>query len=183
MKKIKQFPRKKYKIIYLDPPWQYTSDPNGNRGLWALAQDHYRTMSFDELAALRIERLAHKNCILFMWVTSPLLYEGLELLKVWGFDYKTIAFVWVKKTKSNKDYMGLGWYTRQNAEICLVARRGKFSRKSNSVKQVVEYSVNDHSEKPKIFHDKIVELCGNLPRIELFARSKANGWDHWGNEI
>ena len=120
-----------------------------------------------------------------MWVTYPKLKEGIDLLEKWGFTYKTVAFTWVKKNKNNENYfMGMGYYTRSNAEICLLGIKGKpLKRCSHRVKQICDAKIMEHSRKPDEIRDRIVELFGDIPRIELFARQYADGWDCWGNEV
>lgn len=178
------FPAKKYKIIYADPPWKYSSDPNSKRGVWGLAHQHYQTMNSDELKNLPVKQIADDDCLLFLWATFPILPLAIELVKAWGFEYKTVAFVWEKLDKTNntiKKY-GLGWYTRSNCEVVLLGRKGNFDRKSASVKQIIKSTISKHSKKPNEVRDRILQLCGNLPRIELFARTKIHGWDVWGND-
>ena len=114
---------------------------------------------------------------------DPNLIEGTEVLKSWGFKYKTVGFTWVKTNKNKGYYSGLGFYTNSNCEICLIGRKGKFNRNSKKVKQLVVDQLREHSRKPDCVRDRIVELCGDLPRIELFARQKVEGWDCWGNEV
>uniref|UniRef100_A0AAT9JAK0 ORF63 n=1 Tax=Nitrosopumilaceae spindle-shaped virus TaxID=3065433 RepID=A0AAT9JAK0_9VIRU len=181
---VETFPNKKYKIIYADPPWSYESNPNHKRGIWGIATDNYDTMSMDELKQLPVQDIADDDCILFMWATFPNLQQALDLIKAWGFEYKTVAFVWEKFDKTNnvlKKY-GLGWYTRSNVEIVMIGRKGKFERKSAAVQQVVKSTIGEHSEKPNEVRNRILKLCGDLPRIELFARTKVHGWDVWGND-
>ena len=178
------FPDKKYKIIYADPPWEYSSDPNSKRGIWGLAHQRYDTLSVENLKNLPVKDIADIDCILFLWATFPNLQQALDLIKAWDFEYKTVAFVWEKFDKSNntlKKY-GLGWYTRSNAEIVMIGRKGKFDRKSASVQQIVKSTIGEHSRKPDEVRKRIVELCGDIPRIELFARTKIHGWDTWGND-
>ena len=128
--------------------------------------------------------MADKNCVLFLWCTFPKLPEALKLIEAWGFTFKTVGFVWIKQNKSGKGYfLGLGWWTRSNAEICLIAVKGKPKRKSASVRQLLFSPVEEHSKKPDEARDKIIELMGDLPRIELFARRETPGWDVWGNEV
>lgn len=118
-----------------------------------------------------------------MWATFPMLQEALDLIEAWGFTYKTIAFNWVKQNKSgNGIFWGLGNWTRSNSEICLLAVKGKPKRISAGVHSVVLSPIQRHSQKPDEVRQRIVELMGDLPRIELFARSGAEGWDCWGNE-
>ena len=131
-----------------------------------------------------MQDIANDDCVLLLWVTYPLLQEGLQTIKEWGFTYKTCGFSWVKKNKIKDSFFwGLGRWTRSNNEICLLATKGQPKRVSKSVHQIVSDKIREHSRKPDCVRDKIVELCGDLPRIELFARQKTKGWDVWGNEI
>jgi N6-adenosine-specific RNA methylase IME4 len=172
---------KKYNIIYADPPWSYRDKAlAGNRG----AGCKYPVMSTGDIAQLPINKITHDDCALFLWVTMPKLNECFDLIEKWGFTYKTCGFIWVKKNKkSNSNFMGMGRWTRANAELCLFATKGKPKRVSASVRSVVESPIEAHSKKPDIIREKIVELMGDLPRIELFARQHAEGWDCWGNEV
>ena len=148
------------------------------------ATDHYKTMSLQDICNLPVKKIADDNCILFMWVTLPKLNQFMDVIKSWGFEYKSTAFVWVKKNKiSNSFFMGLGRWTRANPEICVLATKGKISRRSNKVRQLQIFPIEQHSKKPDEFRNLIIELCGDLPRIELFARQKTDGWDCWGNEV
>ena len=173
------FPNKKYNIIYADPPWSYTQ-----KRLSGAAEHHYHTMGIDELCALPVADIAAEDSTLFLWATFPQLPEALRLIKAWGFTYKTVAFVWLKlNRKSYTWFYGLGFWTRGNAEICLLATKGKPHRNSNSVHQFIISPLREHSQKPDEAREKIIELMGDLPRIELFARETAPGWDCWGNEV
>ena len=170
---------KKYNIIYADPPWQYARSK-----VQGAAEKHYRTMSVDDICQLPIAEICCKDCILFMWATFPQLREALQVIKAWGFDYKSVAFVWLKQNKSGIGWFyGLGFWTRGNAEICLLATKGQPKRKSAKVHQFIISPLRGHSQKPDEARDKIVELVGDIPRVELFAREKADGWDTWGNEV
>ena len=170
---------KKYNIIYADPPWSYKDKKcNGN------CESHYKTMNIEDICNLPIKNIADKDCVLFLWVTYPMLNEGLKLIEEWGFKYKTIGFHWIKQNKSGKGlFFGLGRWTRGNSECCLIAVKGKPKRISNSVSQLVFSPLQEHSKKPDIVREKIVELIGDKPRIELFARQSVEGWDCWGNEV
>lgn len=164
---------KKYNIIYADPPWRY--ERNGVQGA---AEKHYPTMTIDELCRLPVSELADKDSVLFLWATFPQLREALRVIESWGFLYKSVAFVWLKQNKSGHGWFyGLGFWTRGNAEICLLAKRGKPKRRSAGVHQFIISPVEEHSKKPDVTRDKIIELAGDLPRVELFARQKAPGWD------
>lgn len=141
-------------------------------------------MSIEEIKALPVGELADKNCALFMWLTFPCLYEAIDVIKAWGFQYKTVAFVWVKQNrKSNGLFWGMGYWTRANAELCILATRGKPKRISPRVHQIIISHVEQHSKKPDEARDRIIALMGDLPRIELFARQATKGWDVWGNEV
>lgn len=141
-------------------------------------------MSVKDICGLKVEEIAAKDCVLFLWATFPQLPEALRVIKAWGFQYKTVAFVWLKQNKSGKGwFFGLGFWTRGNAEICLLATKGKPHRNSNRVHQFLISPIRGHSQKPKEAREKIVELMGDLPRVELFARENAEGWDAWGNEV
>lgn len=128
--------------------------------------------------------VAADNCVLFMWATFPTIKDALALIDAWGFTYKTIAFTWIKENrKSGGLFWGLGNWTRSNAEVCLLATKGKPKRISAGVHSVILSPVGRHSEKPAEVRERIVKLCGDVPRIELFARQEAEGWDCWGNEV
>lgn len=121
---------------------------------------------------------------LFLWVTFPYLLDGLKVMKEWGFKYKTCGFNWIKRNKvSDTWFFGLGHWTRANSELCLIGTNGTIKRKSNKVSQIIDTHIEEHSKKPAIVRDKIVELVGDMPRIELFARQTVDGWDCWENEV
>tara|TARA_R110002153_G_scaffold114382_4_gene257062 strand:- start:264 stop:695 length:432 start_codon:yes stop_codon:yes gene_type:complete len=143
-------------------------------------------MSMEDIKKLPVGDIADKNCVLFMWCTDPLLNKQIEVINDWGFTYKTVGFYWIKenKNKINSTYWkGTGYWTRCNPEICLLATKGKPKRVGFNVDKLVFAERDKHSKKPNIIRNKIVELCGDLSRIELFARQKTDGWDCWGNEI
>ena len=170
---------KKYNIIYADPPWSY-KDKKCN----GACEFHYNTMNIKDICNLPIKEIADKDCVLFLWVTYPMLKESMQLIDSWGFKYKTIGFQRVKQNKSgNGFFFGLGRWTRGNTECCLIATKGKPKRVNNSVGQLIISPLQEHSKKPNEAREKIVELMGNIPRIELFARQHADGWDCWGNEV
>ncbi len=141
-------------------------------------------MDNKSIANLPINQIADKNCILFIWVTMPKLNECFDIIKKWGFVYKTCGFVWIKKNKkSDSIFWGLGRWTRSNAEICLIATKGKPKRISAKVHSVIISRIREHSRKPDEVRERIVEIYGDLSRIELFARQEIVGWDCWGNEV
>jgi len=172
------FPKKKYGIILADPPWSYTDKARaGNRG----AESKYPCMKLEEIVALPVQNIAAKNCVLFLWVTPPMIREGLNVIKAWGFEYKTFGFSWAKRCKkSNGFFMGMGHWTRANAEPCLLAIKGKPKRVSGGVRSLVVSHLREHSHKPDEVRQRIVDLMGDIPRIELFARERVAGWDSWG---
>ena len=174
--------KKKYSVIYADPPWQFKA--YSSKGMGRSAEKHYPTMDIDAIKGLPVGDLADKDCALFLWVTFPCLREGLAVLDSWGFTYKTVAFVWVKQNKkADSLFWGLGYWTRANAEVCILATKGSPKRASAQVHQVILSHIEEHSKKPQEARDRIVQLMGDVPRIELFARTRAEGWDAWGNEV
>lgn len=174
---------RKYKVIYADPPWTYHAW-SGKGKEKKSAENHYPCMEREAIQQLPVKRLADNDCILFLWVTMPCLEEGLTLIEKWGFQYKTCGFTWVKRNKkSDTWFWGLGYWTRANAELCLLATKGHPKRCSKSVHQVCDARIGEHSAKPPEIRDRIIKLCGDVPRIELFARQYAPGWDCWGNEV
>jgi len=174
---------KKYQIIYADPPWRYGGGKGKNSSKWGNSLNSYGCMKLKDLKLLPVSELADDNAALFMWVTWPMLQEGIELIKAWGFEYKTCAFVWNKIYKNNNPYCGMGYWTRSGSEFCILAFKGKMERQSTSVYQVISAEVRKHSQKPDEARERIVELMGDVPRVELFARSEHDGWDAWGDEI
>lgn len=175
---------KKYKIIYADPPWKYNPRANQRTRFGGGAESHYRLMSMDEIKDLPINEIADADCALFMWCTFPYLEDQIKLFKHWGFKYRTVGFTWIKTNpKNGKPFFGVGYYAKSNAEVCLMGIKGKMKPVSNAVSSVIIAPRREHSRKPNEARDRIVELFGDLPRIELFSRQKTEGWDVWGNEI
>lgn len=183
-------PDKKYAVIYADPPWSYCQHGTGPKSRGNAAQ-HYHTMTTEDICTLPVRQLAgggEQGCALFMWATFPQVADALRVMEAWGFTYKTAAFVWVKKNrKSGTNFWGMGAYTRANAEICLLGVTPDFRPaaqiKNHAVHQIIEAPVMAHSVKPNETRRRIVELLGDVPRIELFARQRVPGWDAWGDEI
>jgi site-specific DNA-methyltransferase (adenine-specific) len=175
------FPTKKYNIIYADPPWLYDNAKDNNP---AMGGKTYQVMSQEALALLPVQDIAAKDCSLLMWGTMPKLKEALWLGEQWGFRYITCAFTWVKLNPSgNGIYSGLGHWTNGNAELCLLFKQGAPKRYAKNVKQIQMYPRGKHSAKPAEIREEIVRFLGDLPRIELFARTATPGWDVWGNEV
>lgn len=174
------FPDGRFSVILADPPWSYRDKAaDGERG----AGFKYDVMTLDDIKGLPIREIADKDCALFMWATYPMMPEAFEVLNAWGFKYRTVAFTWVKTTKHEKLAMGMGNWTRANAEPCLLATRGKPKRVSASVHSVIMSERREHSRKPDEQYERIEQLMGDVPRIELFARQHRDGWISWGNEV
>lgn len=153
-----------------------------------MAKQHYSTMSTADICDLPVRNIATDEAILFMWATFPNITEAIEVMKAWGFIYKTAAFVWVKKNKkSDSLFWGMGAYTRANAEVCLlgVSKKTKASKIviSHGVHQIIQAKIGKHSEKPIEVSERIVDLVGDVERIELFARRQVDGWDCFGDEV
>lgn len=174
------FPDKKYKIILADPPWEYKDKAKaGERG----AESKYDVMSLGDICNLPVKDISDDDCVLFIWGTWPQIPSTLKVIHEWGFEYKTVGFVWEKINYNiNTIFMGMGNWTRSNTEFCLIGTKGKPKRIRADISQLIRYPVLIHSRKPDIVRIRIVELCGDLSRIELFARTKVHGWDVWGND-
>lgn len=187
--------RRDYQIIYADPPWSYR-DKSTHRGG---AERHYRTMNAQDIGYMHVAGICDDDAVMFLWATHPLMCQGGPqfVAKRWGFELKTCAFDWVKTTRAGDISIGMGHWSRANSEPCYIGTRGRPQRMSAAVRQIVEAANTgadvqpealyaprrEHSRKPDCVRDRIVELCGDVPRIELFARGPAaDGWDTWGNE-
>ena len=173
---------KKYNVILADPPWSFRAW--SSKGMGRSAEQHYPTMRLEDIKALPVSDLAAGDCVLFLWATFPMLKEALEVIDTWGFTYKTVAFTWVKENRKSPGLVwGLGYWTRANAEVCLLATRGSPKRQSAAVHQVILSPIERHSKKPDAVRERIVALMGDVTRVELFARQETPGWDVWGNEV
>jgi len=186
--------KKKYDIIYADPPWKYEFSAKAGSAI----EKHYPTMELDDIIKLPINEIASNDCYLFLWSTMPKLEESFDVIKGWKFRYRTVAFVWVKTKKINhvnqasffpydsfEEIYGNGIYTRQNCELVLLARNGRGLVKLNdtTIKQLIYEPRQRHSKKPDSVAENIIKLLGDKSRIELFARNKREGWDVFGNEV
>lgn len=189
MKQI-PFPNKQYQIILADPPWSYYNDSTAKPNcttVKGMRRPPYPVMSSNEIMLLPVREITSENALLFIWTTDYHLEKCIETIKCWGFQYKTVGFAWAKKNKKGEPVCFMGAYTMKSGiELCLLATKGKaahkFVRKHN-VRALIESPRLRHSEKPNEVRKRIVELVGDLPRIELFAREKTEGWDAWGNEV
>ena len=148
------------------------------------ANAQYDVLSLEDMKKLPVSSIAADDCVLVMWWVGSQPQEALDLVAAWGFKVKTMTgFNWIKMTKNWLMFFGMGFWTRAGSECALIAVRGKAKPASHGVRSVIHAIVGRHSEKPIEARKRIVELCGDLPRVELFARQKADGWDAWGNEI
>ena len=175
------FPRKTYSVIYADPPWSFNFQKR--KGLSAEAKSRlYPTMRPADIVQLPVGSITKPDSILFLWVMNSELPLALQCISTWGFTFKTVAFTWVKMRKTRPHFGGGNW-TRSNPELCLLATKGRIKRVSASVPNLLISPLGPHSKKPDDIRQRIVQLVGNLPRIELFARTRVPGWDAWGNEV
>lgn len=171
----------RFNVILADPPWEFRV--YSGKGKDRSADRHYSTGGLAAIKALPVEALAAENCALLMWAVMPELPGALEVIKAWGFEYKTVGFTWIKQNKSGEGlFWGMGYWTRANAEVCLLATKGHPERMAKDVHQVVLAPVTEHSRKPDEFHLRIERLLRG-PYLELYARREREGWTTWGNEI
>ena len=185
-------PNKKYSIIYADPPWDYggkmqydkSSIKTINTGFEknvfiSAANFKYPTVKLNDLKTLDVKSIAEDDCILFMWTTGPQMSNSIELGEAWGFEYKTVAFVWDKQVHNP------GRYTLSQTEFVLAFKKGKFPtpRGARNIRQLVSIRRGGHSEKPEIVIAGITKMFPKQTKIELFARKNYFGWDNWGLEI
>lgn len=188
--------RHHYAAILADPPWAFNLWWGGrsNRtpaGVPSRATTpHYRVMREEELNALPVGDLAAEDCVLFLWTCWPVLPWSLRTIEAWGFEYKTCGFCWVKAHAGQLEmfqediepHLTLGYWTRSNSEVCLLATRGRPKRLNADVRQAIIEPRREHSRKPACIHHRIERLVAG-PYLELFARSQRPGWDVWGDEI
>ena len=180
---------RRYACLLADPPWAFTTY-SGARVPQRAEEQHYPTMTLAEIAALPVEDISAPDAALFLWFTWPLLEGALDIIGKWGFAYKTCAFAWVKADVSTIDLfpdpkladMTLGYWTRSNSEVCLLATRGKPKRLSAGVRQGIIEPRRQHSRKPECVYSRIERLVAG-PRLEMFARQQRPGWDVAGNDV
>jgi len=175
----------KYDIIYCDPPWKYNNRMVGDRKDGSVGRDtgaacdHYPTMTLKEMLSLKVPDICSEDCLIFMWSTGPFLAESIDLIRGWGFQYKTMGFVW------DKDVNLPGFYTMGRNEFCLIGKRGRIPkpRGARNVRQHHQEKRSKHSKKPEEFRKRIEEMFPAQKKLEMFARVKKPGWDIWGNEL
>ncbi len=181
-------PRGHYGALYADPPWQWM--PWSAKGLGDRAtSNHYATSPLQGIIDLPVGELAAEDSVLFLWITWPQLWDAREVIEGWGFAYKTCAFSWTKANNKQIDLLredadaqvGMGYWTRANSEVCLLATRGKPKRLNADVRQGIIEPRREHSRKPDCVPGRIERLVAG-PYLELFARTQRPGWDCWGNQ-
>lgn len=179
-------PRNHFGAILADPPWSFevwSKDTGSGRSPSA----HYVTQSTGDICALPVAELAAPDCALFMWACWPTMRDAFRVLDAWGFTYKTCAFTWLKAdpyrlfADDATPFAGMGYWTRANSEVCLLATRGKPKRLNADVRQGIIAPRREHSRKPDCVHERIERLVAG-PYVELFARQERPGWTAWGNE-
>jgi N6-adenosine-specific RNA methylase IME4 len=168
-------------VVYADPPWCF--EVYSGKGKDRSAERHYDTQSLDEIAALPVASVCAEDCALLLWAVMPELPGALQIIEAWGFTYKTTGFVWIKENRSGEGlFTGMGYWTRANAEVCLLATRGSPKRLAADVHQVLTSPVGAHSRKPGEVRERIQRLLGG-PYLELYGRQAVPGWTVWGNEV
>ena len=184
------WPTRKYEIIYADPPWSYYNDSSASPDcttVKGMRRPPYSVLATAEIKKFPVEQIAADNSILFMWTTDYHLGRCIECMSAWSFTYKTVGFAWQKLNKAGNPVCFMGAYTMKSGiELCLLGTRGKDAHslvQKHNIRSRIESQRLDHSRKPDEVKNRIVELLGDRPRIELFARQKTDGWDVWGNEL
>jgi len=180
-------PPGQYRVIYADPPWTFATYSHKGKG--RSAEAWYDCMSLADIGALPVAEWAAPDCLLLLWVTDPLLPAAFQVIRDWGFAYKTVGFYWAKLNKfadptvyrDSSFFTGLGFWTRANPELCLLATRGQPRRRRADVRKLIVSPRREHSRKPDEAYDRIEALCDG-PYLELFARRPRPGWDAWGSE-
>ena len=174
---------KKFDIIYCDCPWQFSNKKTGG-SMKSGAEAQYSVMTLQDLKDMPIQNLSAENCTLIFWWVGAMPKEAIEVVEAWDFTIKNQnGFVWNKLTVKGNPHFGMGFRTRSGSESAIIATRGKPKVYSHSVRAVQTLPIEKHSKKPDKFRDLIVELCGDLPRLELFARNRTKGWSVFGNQV
>ena len=190
--------RNHYAVIYADPPWRFevwngetaVKARGSNHGTYVSASVHYQTQTAGDISSLPVGDLARDDATLFLWVSWPLLEQAMTIISAWGFSYKTCAFSWMKAHTAQIDLfrddadvqVGMGYWTRANSEVCLLATRGHPKRLNADVRQGIIEPRREHSRKPDCVYERIERLVAG-PYLELFARARRPNWEAWGNEV
>lgn len=185
---FEDLPKNHFGAIYADPPWSF--EAWSNKGNGRSAESHYDTMKIEDISSLPVASLAAENCALFIWVCWPTLADALSLISAWGFTYKTCAFSWTKANAAQLEMfredadvqVGMGYWTRANSEVCLLATRGKPERLNKDVRQGIIEPRRQHSRKPDCCYDRIERLVAG-PYLEMFARTTRPSWSSFGNQV
>jgi N6-adenosine-specific RNA methylase IME4 len=184
-------PRGHYRVAFVDPGWKFhTWSP---RGEGKSASRHYRCEELEQIMSLPVGELMAPDSVLFLCVVQTHLPAAMQVIEAWGFEFKSVGFVWVKMPKRwsadqvplrIRPRMGCGYYTRANSEQCWIARRGKGCKRLNrGINQVIYAPLREHSRKPDEMYARIERLFGDVPRIELYAREQRPGWSAWGDQV
>lgn len=176
----------KYQVILADPPWKYNNRANKKSRFRGGAYGHYELMRTPDICNLPVKELADPSgSVLFLWATFPMILEAFKVIEAWGFTYKTVGFTWCKlNPKKGTPFFGVGHYTKSNAEVCLLATRGKVMKPVvNTVSSLILSPRREHSRKPDEQYERIEAMYPDARKLELFARHKRDSWDSWGNEI
>lgn len=174
-------PKKNFGVIMADPPWRFVT--HSAKGKDRSAEQHYDCMGLDDIKKMPVADLAAKDCVLLMWITDPLLNVGLDVIKSWGFEYKTVGFYWVKTNKDGSPFTGMGYWTRANPEQCLLATRGSPKRFAKNVPRLITSPRREHSRKPDEVYPRVDALLGeDTSKLELFCRDPQPTWWSWGLE-
>ena len=168
-----------YGVVYADPAWSFVTYSENGKG--RSAEQHYECMTLKQIADMPVADVAAKDSVLLMWTTDPMLEKALEIIKAWGFTYKTVGFYWAKTNIDGGFFVGMGYWSRANVEMCLLATRGHPKRNRKDVRKLIVSPRREHSRKPDETYDRIESLCYG-PFLELWSRTKRDGWDSWGNE-
>lgn len=172
----------RYGAILADPPWAFKTYSGKTGTPHRSAEDHYRTVEKASLADLPVGAIAAKDCCMFMWVVDSHVDQAIELARAWGFGFKTIAFIWMKTAQNGQPRIGMGYWTRKSAEVCLMFTKGKPKRLDKGVREMIIEPRREHSRKPDAQYALIERLVAG-PYVELFARQSRPGWDSWGNQV
>lgn len=172
----------RYGCVLADPPWSFRTWSGRTGTPHRTAHDHYACQTIESIGLLPLPEVCAPDCAMFMWTVDSHIDQGIQLAKGWGFDFKTVAFVWCKTTAKGTPRIGMGYWTRKGAEICLMFTRGTPKRVDKGVRQVIIAPRREHSRKPDEQYERIERLVAG-PYLELFARATRPGWCSWGNEV
>lgn len=168
-----------YGAIMADPAWRFAV--RSPKGEGRSASQHYATMTIEEIKTIPVADMAAPDCALFLWVIDTMIPDGLEVIKAWGFQFKTVGFNWGKLNRDGSPFMGTGYWTRANPELCFLATRGHPKRLDRGVRRLILAQRREHSRKPDDAYAGVQRLVSG-PYLDMFSREKRSGWDQWGSE-